>query len=206
MKMLNNCCCCVKLRPGAIVIASLDIFAAIVALVIGILGTITFLVYGNFGGIFIGMYFALACLISAISGSCLLGGAINRSAIATMIHMIFSLIGLGLSVLSLLGLIVLFFFLPRSSVVPFIFLLLNVIGHAIGIPLKVYFLLCVYSFYKKLNPLISNQSLRLPNIGRSVDTTGKAMENAILTAPEDENPDYDGIEPEDVPLNGGKAV
>ena len=186
--MFNKCCCCINLRPGAVVIASLDIFAALLSLVVGLLGVFIHKSKNVDSSVLCGIYFTTASIVSATSGCCLLGGVISRSASPILIYIIFSLIGLGLSVVYLFALILVKYH---------IFFSVTLAAHAIGIPLKVYFLLCAYSLYKEMKCKVSR-----PSIKQQKSTS----EEPVPSAPYVEDEDYDELGPEDFIMKGSNIA
>ena len=184
--MFNKYCSCLKLRPGAIVIASLDI--------IGLLGVFIHIVNNVYAGVLCGMYFTSASIVYATAGGCLLGIVMSRSASPTLIHIIFSLIGLGLSVFYVFALILVFLLIDNFDD---IFFSVSIAAHLIGIPLKVHFYLCVHSLYKEMKCKVSRLSIKHQK---------NTSEEPVPTAPDMEDGDNDERGPEDFMMKGSNIA
>ena len=134
--VLDKCCCCVELRVGTIVIAILQIIGGL-----GNLGA------GQGWNNIIGMIMGVA------AGACLLYGAIAYNPTATLVNLIFSMIGIVFCVIIAIIAFASIAAIPKHNP--------NAgasTGVAIGAgvsflivaAVEVYFWICVYSFYKAL--------------------------------------------------------
>ena len=143
--VFNKCCCCVDLRTGAMIIAILEI-----------LGSLSQLRRSTDLDGVIGM------IVGVIAGATLMFGASKYNPTATLVHLIFSMIGVvGSFVYAIL------FFVGSGLVAadPNLNESINVNGNKVDADdlfefyglaflfaglLELYFWLCIYSFYKGL--------------------------------------------------------
>ena len=124
--VFNQCCCCVDLRTGAIVIAVLDILNG----------------FGNFSQGATGIVSGIALLVA---GALPLYGAIKYHQMAVLVYLILEVIGI---ILLLIMAILVFVAGAQYGDIGAV----AIIGVVIFIvaALHFYFWLCVYSFYKGL--------------------------------------------------------
>ena len=136
-----QCCCCIPLHTGALVIGILDIVGGFTSLIAGIITIATdddlLLGMASFGtGIMLGM-------LLAAEGTALLFAVIKSNQVAMVVHLVLSMV-----------LIVIYMV---NSV---LFLVLGIHGFAFGygcfalfiiiIIIKVYFLLCILGYYEAM--------------------------------------------------------
>ena len=134
--VFNKCCCCVELRAGTIVIAILQIIQGV-----GGLGA------GQGWSNIIGMIVAVA------AGVCLLYGAIAYNPTATLVNLIFSMIGIVFCLIISIMAFSVIAAIPRDHPQAD-----AATGGAIGTGVlflivaivEIYLWICVYSFYKAL--------------------------------------------------------
>ena len=169
--MFRKCCGCIHLRTGALVIGTLDLIAGIcclnyVALSFRELLPVLFL--ENEGGILSllesTMYFGVnGAIICFLAGGFLLHGAIKLSRHTLFVHLIFSMIGIGMKVVYLLTFIIQCSRLANrcSHFGQFSGIVMG--GILVGASIKIYFWIIVYFFYKSLHneessPLLSRSN------------------------------------------------
>ena len=87
--VFKNCCCCIDLRIGAMIIAILNILE----------GLSTF-------GMKLDWYVILGAITAVLSGICLLYGSIKYHETTTIIHLIFSMMSVVIYVISAIFLLV----------------------------------------------------------------------------------------------------
>ena len=136
---LNKCCCCVDLRTGAMIIAVLEIIGGFALL----------------GKSPIAWDTIVTCITFVISGACLLFGAIKYNWTATLVNMVFSAVGITLWII-----VAVMFFVAAgvgsgqvSSQQKNAYWTASIITGVILIAVvfvKIYFWVCVYSFYRNL--------------------------------------------------------
>ena len=149
---LSNCCCCVNLRTGAIIIAVLGLLAS----------------FGNFqNGLVVGI---LTLVGGIVANLCLLHGAIKYNRTTTLVYLVMEAIFI---ILYIVGLIFIIIGLTNSSVKECMsgdnwdtviaykdspvtcsvivgILIALLVAFIIGIAISIYFWVCVYSFFDDL--------------------------------------------------------
>ena len=149
--VFKHCCCCLNLRVGAIVLATITILTGLIRL----------------GGCLFGLYYwsywdvILGALANVAAGGCLLYGAIKYQRYPTIIYLVFAMIGI---VLNSISAIIIF---TKSDGAGFI---REVVHGCLRVKpewcsddalgwmfilsafLGIYFWLCVFSFLKEFSP------------------------------------------------------
>ena len=141
---LNKCCCCVDLRTGAMIIAVLYIIGG----------------FGLLGKPPITWDTILTCITCVISGACLLFGAIKYNWTATLVNLVFSAVGIASWIIVTVMLLLVAFGLVSGQQMPNhqknAFWTGSISAFITGVLLiavvfvKMYFWICVYSFYRNL--------------------------------------------------------
>merc|ERR1712018_55064 len=130
--VFNNCCCCIELRTGCIIIGVLQILGGL----------------GNFKPP-LEWFTILLAIVSIISGCCLLFGSIKYNPIGILINLIFTAIT---SLFCLIVAIMIFYAVAtyHTSREEFIGYMIAGGVYLVALAINVYLWLCVFSFYKKL--------------------------------------------------------
>ena len=166
MCAFTKCCCCIELRIGAIIIAILDIVIGIPYFAVAIWGSvapITNDVYstGNsIGSVFIAIsvFNYLTGVVALGTGLCLLFGSIFNNKIATLVYLVFKLIGIVVAAIGMIvgiaGVIILGIAISSNSYgypnhgLLALYICL-IVSDFISILLQIYFWICVYGFYTR---------------------------------------------------------
>ena len=169
MCAFTKCCCCIELRIGAIIIAILELVIGIPYFAVAIWGSvapITNDVYstGNFiGSVFIAIsvFNYLTGVVALGTGLCLLFGSIFYNKIATLVYLVFKMIGIVVAsigmIVGIAGAILVGVILSSNDTNTIIHptgaLLASIICMIVlaffSILLQIYFWICVYGFYTR---------------------------------------------------------
>ncbi len=137
---LNKCCCCVDLRTGVMIIAVLDIIGGFALL----------------GKPPIDWDTIITCITVVIAGACLLFGAIKYNWTATLVNLVFSAIGIVFWIIIVVMLFVAVGVQSSKQMAGHqknAFWTASIITGVLLIAVvfvKIYFWVCVYSFYRNL--------------------------------------------------------
>ena len=132
---LNKCCFCVDLRTGAMIIAVLEILGG----------------FSVLGQSYMARYI-VTCITLVVSGSCLLFGAIKYNWTATLVNLVFSAIGIVLCIIVTVMLFVAVGTVGMSGQnnAYWTTSIIQCVTWIACVFVKIYFWVCVYSFYKNL--------------------------------------------------------
>ena len=169
MCAFTKCCCCIELRTGAITIAILDLMIGIPYFAIAIWGTIAPIAPDLYtsgtpiGSVFItiAVFNYLYSVVALGMGLCLLFGSIFYNKIATLVYLVFKMIGIVVAAIGMIvgiaGAILVGVILSSNDTNTIIhpsyglltsFICLIVLAF-ISIILQIYFWICVYGFYTR---------------------------------------------------------
>ena len=141
---LNNCCCCIDLRVGAIIIAVLQILE----------GLGSFAQYSDGFDPKTGWIAIVICILCLAPGVCLLYGAITYNACATLANLIITAISILMFMFGGIAVCVLFALAANtgdSGIATNFFMIVGIFLIVTSV-IDIYFWICVYSFYAEIKP------------------------------------------------------